>query len=86
MTTVNTVELKAQANRLLKRVAHHDVVLITRRGRPCAALIPVSDNTLVDLLWEYSPETQRRLRTAMEELRQGKAESLRGFAHRHGLT
>ncbi len=86
MTTVNTVELKTQANRLLRRVAHQEVVLITRRGRPCAALIPVTSDTLVDLLWEYSPETQRRLRTAMEELKVGKAQTLKEFGRRHGLT
>ena len=86
MTTVNTVELKTQANRLLKRVARHEVVLVTRRGRPCAALVPVSGDTLVDLLWEYSPQTQRRLRVAMRELRGGKTQSLKSFARRHGLT
>ena len=86
MTTVNTVELKTQANRLLRRVAKHEVVLIVRRGHPCAALVPVSDETLVDLLWEYSPQTQRRLRVAMKELRAGKAESLKTFAKRHGLV
>lgn len=85
MTTVNTVELKSQANRLLNKVARHEVVLVTRRGRPCAALIPISDDTLVDLLWEYSPETRRRLQIAQEELHAGKAESLKAFAHRHGL-
>ena len=85
MTTVNTAELKTHANRLLRRVAKHQVVLITRRGKPCAALIPVSSDTLVDLLWEYSPEVQRRLRTAMDELRAGKTESLHAFAKRHGL-
>ena len=84
MTTVNTAELKTQANRLLRRVARHQIVLITRRGKPCAALIPVSSDTLVDLLWEYSPEVQRRLRTAMDELRAGKTESLNAFAKRHG--
>ena len=87
MTTVNTIELKTQANRLLKRVStRHQMVLITRRGRPCAALIPVSGDNLVDLLWEYSPEVQRRLRTAEEELRFGKGESLKAFAKRHGLA
>lgn len=87
MNTVNTLQLKSQANRLLRRVsAKHQVVLITRRGRPCAALVPVSDETLADLLWEYSPEVQRRLRIAEEELRAGKAESLRSFAKRHGLA
>lgn len=86
MTTVNTVELKSQANRLLDRVAKHQVVLITRRGRPCAALIPVSSDTLADLLWEYSPDVQRRLRVAAEELQGGKTESLGAFAKRHGLA
>ena len=86
MTTVNTVELKTQANRLLNQVAKHQMVLITRRGKPCAALVPVSSENLVDLLWEYSPDVQRRLRVAAEELRAGKTESLKAFAKRHGLT
>jgi prevent-host-death family protein len=87
MTTVNTLELKTQANRLLKRVSgKHQVIVITRRGRPCAALVPVSDATLTDLLWEYSPEVQQRLRIAADELRTGKAYSLKAFAKRHGLA
>jgi len=85
MKTVNTAELKTHANRLLKRVMRHDVVLITRRGHPCAALVPVTDETLVDLLWEHSPAVQRRLRTTMKELSGGKTISLRAFAKRHGL-
>lgn len=85
-TTVNTAELKSQANRLLKQVAKHQVVLVTRRGVPCAALVPVSSDTLVDLLWEYSPDVQKRLRNAMEELSTGKAQSLTSFAKRHGLA
>lgn len=86
MTTVNTVELKSQANRLLSRVARREVVVITRRGHPCAALIPVSDDTLVDLLWEYSPDVQRRLQVGLRELHAGKVESLKAFAKRHGLA
>ena len=87
MTTVNTIELKTHANRLLKRVAtRHQVVLITRRGRPCAALVPVTDDTLIDLLWGYSPEVQERLQTAANELRAGKAISMKAFAKRHGLS
>lgn len=86
MTTVNTVELKTQANRLLKRVAKHDVVIVTKRGHPCAAIVPVSEETLVDLLWEHSPAVQSRLKTSLKELQAGKVESLKSFAKRHGLT
>ena len=85
-TTVNTIELKTQANRLLRRVAtKHQLVLITRRGRPCAALIPISNDNLADLLWEYSPDVQRRLKTALDELHAAKAEPMKTFARRHGL-
>ena len=87
MKTVNTIELKTHANRLLKRVSgKHQVVVITLRGRPCAALVPVSDETLADLLWEYSPEVQRSLQIAADELRLGKVQSLKAFAKRHGLA
>lgn len=87
MKTVNTIELKTHANRLLARVAgKRQVVVITKRGRPCAALVPVSDESLVDLLWEYSPEVQRRLRVAADELEAGRTESLKAFAKRHGLA
>ncbi len=71
MNTVNTADFKTQANRLLKRIAR-DQIIITRRGHPCAALVPGSDETLVDLLWEYSPEAQRRLRIASHELQSGR--------------
>ena len=87
MTTVNTIELKTHANRLLRRVAStHQMVLITRRGRPYAALVPVSDENLADLIWEYSPDVQKRLRTAAEELQSGKTMPLKVFAKRHGLA
>ena len=46
----------------------------------------ISDETLADLLWEYSPEVQRRLRIAAEELRVGKVEPMKSFAKRHGLA
>ena len=86
-TTVNTIELKTHANRLLKRVASkHQLVLITRHGRPCAALIHVSNDNLADLLWEYSPEVQHRLQIALDELHAGKVQSLKTFAKRHGLA
>ena len=87
MMTVNTIELKTHANRLLNKVSsRHQVVLITRRGRPCAALVPVTEENLVDLLWEFSPDVQKRLQTSVDELRAGKGESLKAFAKRHGLA
>ena len=84
--TVDATGLKTHTKELLQQVANHRVVLITKRGRPCAALVPVSNETLADLLWEYSPDVQRRLKAARQELGSGKAESLSAFAKRHGLV
>ncbi len=87
MTTVNTIELKTHANQLLNKVSgKHQMVLITRHGRPCAALVPVTEENLIDLVWEFSPEIQKRLQTSVDELRAGKGESLKSFAKRHGLA
>ena len=36
--------------------------------------------------WEYSPEVQRRLQIAADELRLRKVQSLKAFAKRHGLA
>ena len=37
-------------------------------------------------LWEHSPEVQRRLQIAADELRLRKVQSLKAFAKRHGLA
>ena len=85
MKTVNTAELKNEANRLLDLVDRHQTVIVTRRGHPCAALIPLNDKGLEDLIWEYSPEVQRRLKKSEQEMRRGKTTSLPAFAKKHGL-
>lgn len=40
MKTVGTVELKAQLSKMLARVEAGEQVLITRRGKPVARLVP----------------------------------------------
>ena len=85
MKTVNTAELKNEANRLLDLVDRHQAVIVTRRGHPCAALIPLNDGGLEDLIWEYSPKVQKRLKDSEKEMRQGKTTSLSSFAKKHGL-
>lgn len=69
MKFVNTVELKNQANRILKEVRKREAVLVTHRGHPCAAIIPVTEENLDDILWEFSPQVQKRLNLARKEMK-----------------
>ncbi len=43
MTTYGIREFKARVSEILRDLDEEDHVIITRRGRPCARLIPVCD-------------------------------------------
>lgn len=43
MTTVSVVEAKAHLSGLLQRVAAGKEIVIARRGRPIARLVPIQD-------------------------------------------
>lgn len=85
MKFVNTVELKNQTNRILKSVRHKHAVLVTHRGHPCAAIIPVAEEDIEDLIWEFSPKMQKRLELAEREMKAGKKISFKEFARRYGF-
>jgi prevent-host-death family protein len=62
MATVGAYEAKTHLPTLLKRVAHGEEILITRRGRAIAMLVPPkADN----------PRDVRRVLQQMRELRKG---------------
>ncbi len=68
MKTMTVFEAKNQFSRAL-RIAARDVVVITRRGKPVAALQGVTEEDLEDLLLERS-ET---FWTMIEKARKGKS-------------
>lgn len=72
MRVVNTVELKNRTNRLLKYVGHGRPIAVTRRGKPCAALIPLNEDELEEFIFEYSPETRRLIAEAEADIRAGR--------------
>ncbi len=54
MKMVNTVELKNRTNALLRQVGRGEAVIVTRRGKPVAALTRLSDADLEDFVLRYS--------------------------------
>lgn len=45
MTTVSVRELKAKVSQILRNLEHsEEEIIITRRGKPCAKLVPVKQH------------------------------------------
>jgi len=79
MKMVNTVELKNHANQLLRRVRRGQPVVVTRRGKPTAALIPLDENGVEELVFEYSPLFRRLIAEADADVRAGRLVNWRQF-------
>lgn len=79
MKIVNTAELKDHANQLLKLVHGGSPVAVTRHGKPYAALIPLDENGLEDLFFEFSPRTRRLVAEAEADVRARRLMSLDKF-------
>lgn len=71
MKTVTVFEAKNQFARVLKD-AEKDVVIVTRRGKPVAAIEAVTDNDLEDYLLERSEKFWKMIARA----RKGKSVSI----------
>ena len=79
MKLVNTVELKNHANQLLRRVHRGQPVVVTHHGKPTAALIPLDENGVEELTFEYSPLFRRLIAEAKADVRAGRLVSWREF-------
>lgn len=71
MKFVNTLELKNHTNKLLRQVKAGPIA-ITRRGKPCAALIPLTEEGLEELAFEHSPTLRRLIAEAETDVRRGR--------------
>ena len=71
MRTMTVFEAKNQFSKALKE-AENDVVIVTRRGKPIAAIHAITEEDLEDYLLERSPKFWEMIRRA----RKGKSVSL----------
>ena len=80
MKTVNTVELKNHTNQLLRRVARGgQPIVVTLHGKPTAAMIPLTEEGLEDLVLQYSPALRRLIAEAEADIRAGRVVTWREF-------
>jgi len=69
MRVANTVELKNKTNELLRYTMAGEPVIITLRGKPAAALTPLSEDELESFVLQYARHTADRPGRAEEMLR-----------------
>jgi prevent-host-death family protein len=72
MRLANTVDLKNKTNKLLREVMKGNSVVITYRGKPAAALQPLSEDDLEDFVLEHSPKIKKQIGEAERDIKQGK--------------
>ena len=83
MKFASTAELKNQTNKLIRAVEKGQTVVVTRRGKPVAALRNCSEEDIEDLVLETDPRIRRSIREADEDFRAGRSISLSEFKKRH---
>jgi prevent-host-death family protein len=79
MKIVNTVELKNHANQLLRRVRGGQPVVVTHHGKPTAVLIPITEESIEEITFQYSPAFRRLIAEAEADVRAGRVVTWREF-------
>lgn len=79
MKMANTVELKNKTNELLKRVVAGEPVIITLKGKPAAAITPLTEDGLEDFIIENSSTIRKKIAKAEEDIKAGRVISLHDY-------
>lgn len=79
MKLINTVDLKNHTNQILRQVHRGQPVAVTRHGKPYAALLPLTEEGLEDLLFEYSPRLRRLIAEAEADIKAGRTVTWKDF-------
>ena len=81
MKIASVAEVKAQFSAYLKE-SEHGVVIVTRNGRPVAALLAVQDEEEIErLVLAHSPRLRSILQAAQRQIREGEGISQEDFWH-----
>ncbi len=81
MTAIGVKELKARAGELVRRIEAGERILVTKRGRPVAAIVPLEDpDSFYDRVLEAVVAPS--LKAADKDLAAGRAVSLKEWTKR----
>ena len=69
MKLVSVSELKNDASAIVRGVSTGRSVVVMKHGKPCAAVIRISERDLDQLLFEESPLVRQALHEALDDLK-----------------
>ena len=78
----STAELRNQANELLHEVEDGEVIVVTRHGKPVAAIQSCREDELEDLVLETSQAIRRSVERAADDIQRGRGISLNEYQAR----
>ncbi len=79
MRVANAVELKKKTSQILKLVMKGRPVIITYRGKPAAAITPLTEEELEDFVLENSPKVRKMIAEAEKDIQSGKTVKLSDY-------
>lgn len=79
-------ELKNKATQILRSVEERrSPVVVSRRGRPTALILPIDSPEAEDYVLAHAPEIVESLRQADRDLREGRTVTLGDYRDRRGI-
>ena len=79
MKFVSISELKNETSAIVRQVSGGRSVVVVRHGKPCAAVIRISDEQVDQLLFEDSPLVKEAVQEALEDLRRKRYVTLKDY-------
>ena len=79
MKFISVSELKSGASAVIRRVSAGQPVVVVRHGKPCAAVVHISEDTLDQLLFEDSPLVKQAVLEALDDLRHKRCVTLKEY-------
>lgn len=79
MKFVSVSELKNGTSAIVRQVSAGRSVVVMRHGKPCAAVIRISEDDLDQLLFEESPLVKQAVQEALDDLRRRRYVTLKDY-------
>ncbi len=79
MKFVSVSELKNDTSEILRDAQRRGSVVVMRHGKPCAAVIRISEEDIDQLLFEESPMVKRAVEEALEDFKHKRYVTLKDY-------
>ena len=79
MKFVSVSELKNETSAVIRQASGGRPVVVVKHGKPCAAVIRISEDELDQLLFEESPLVKQAVQEALDDLRHKRYVTLKDY-------